>query len=368
VNEGAAHGWHEALLYERLDGGRVECRVCPRRCRIAPGQAGVCRARVNLDGRLYAITYGRVCSVAADPIEKKPLFHFFPGSTVLSLGSVGCTFACRHCQNWQIAHADAREAVRDLRELPVRNLPVLARNNGCQGVAWTYNEPTIWLEYILDGARLAHEHGLYTVMVTNGYITPEALDLLGPHLDAYRVDVKGFSEDQYRELCRIRDFRPVLEAAVRAQERHGCHVEVVTNVIPTFNDDDATLGAIAAWIAAELGPQTPWHVTRFIPYLEFSHLRPTPVATLERAVDIGRRAGLQFVYVGNVPGHEGENTVCPNCHRVIVRRTGYAVEDVALRGTLCALCGQNVNVRTTVKPPAPGAAGPHGGAGEQEPG
>jgi pyruvate formate lyase activating enzyme len=187
------------------------------------------------------------------------------------------------------------------------------------------------------------------VMVTNGYITEEALDVLAPHIDAYRVDVKGLTDDQYRELCRIHDVSPVLAAAVRAQEVHGCHVEIVTNVIPTFNDDDETLGGIAAWIAAELGPDTPWHVTRFVPYLEYAHLSPTPIATLELAVRIGRDAGLRFVYLGNVPGHEGENTVCPSCRRLLVRRTGSAVEDVALRGTFCSMCGANVHIRTAIK-------------------
>ena len=341
--------WHEAMLYDKGADGAVDCHVCPRLCHIKPGHAGVCRARVNRDGALYAITYGSVCSVMADPIEKKPLYHFFPGTSVLSLGSLGCNFACRDCQNWQIAHADPAAATRDLRDLPIRNLPVLADHNDCQGVAWTYNEPTIWLEYILDGAQLAHEHGLYTAMVTNGYITTEALDVIAPHLDAYRVDVKGFSDEQYKELCRIGDIAPVLAAAVRAKLEHGCHVEIVTNVVPTFNDDDETLGGIAGWIAAELGPKTPWHVTRFMPYLEYAHLSPTPIKTLERAMHIGHDAGLEFVYVGNVPGHEGENTVCPNCHRLLVRRTGAAVEDVALRGTLCAMCGENVNVRTRIK-------------------
>ena len=226
--------WHEAMLYEPLGEGVVQCHVCPRLCRIAPGKSGTCRARVNRDGVLYAITYGKVCSVAADPIEKKPLYHFFPGTTVLSLGSVGCNFACRHCQNWQIAHADPAEATRDLRDLPIRNLSVLAANNECQGVAWTYNEPTIWLEYILDGAQAAHEHGLYTVMVTNGYITEDALDVLGPHIDAYRVDVKGFSDEQYKELCRIPDMGPVLDGGRARQDgvrlprrdRHQRHPDV----------------------------------------------------------------------------------------------------------------------------------------------
>lgn len=340
---------HEAMLYERGEDGTVQCRVCPRRCVIAPGKSGACRARLNREGTLYTLIYERVCSVAADPIEKKPLYHFFPGSTVLSLGSVGCNFTCRHCQNWQIAHADATTVARDLRALPVRNLPVLADHNGCAGVAWTYNEPTIWLEYILDGAQVAHEHGLYTVMVTNGYITDEGLDVLGPHVDAYRVDVKGFSADAYYELCRIKDYTPVLRAAVRARREFDCHVEVVTNVIPTLNDDEATLRDIARWIGDELGPETPWHVTRFMPYLELAHLPPTPIRTLERAVKIGTDAGLRFVYVGNVPGHAGENTVCPNCKRLLVRRTGYEIEDVALRGTLCAMCGEDVNVRTTIR-------------------
>jgi len=340
--------WHEAMLYDRGADGAVDCRVCPRRCHVKPGAAGACRARVNRDGVLYAITYGRVCSVAADPIEKKPLYHFFPGTTVLSVGSLGCNFACRDCQNWQIAHADPAAATRDLRDLPVRNLPVLADHNDCRGVAWTYNEPTIWLEYILDGAQLAHEHSLYTVMVTNGFITEEALDVLAPHIDAYRVDIKGFSDEQYRELCRIGEMSHVLAAASRARREHGCHVEIVTNVVPGFNDDEETLAGIAGWIAGELGPRTPWHVTRFTPYLEYAHLSPTPIPTLERAVKTGHDAGLAFVYVGNVPGHPGENTVCPNCRRLLVRRTGYAVEDVALRGTFCAMCGENVNVRTDV--------------------
>lgn len=345
----SAQDWHEAVLYDRCEDGAVDCRVCPRRCHIRPGHAGVCRARVNRDGVLYAITYGKVCSVAADPIEKKPLYHFFPGTAVLSLGSLGCNFACRDCQNWQIAHADPAVSTRDLRELPIRNLPVLAEHNECRGVAWTYNEPTIWMEYILDGAQLAHEHGLYTVMVTNGYITQEALDVLAPHIDAYRVDIKGFSDEQYKELCRIGDIAPVLAAASRAKHEHGCHVEIVTNIVPTFNDDEETLRGIAGWITAELGPQTPWHVTRFMPYLEYAHLSPTPIPTLERAARIGHDAGLEFVYVGNVPGHEGQNTVCPNCRRLLVRRTGFAVEDVALRGTFCAMCGENVNVRTKIK-------------------
>jgi pyruvate formate lyase activating enzyme len=340
---------HEAMLYERRTDRSVDCGVCPRRCHIKPGGAGTCRARVNRDGVLDAILYGRSCSLAADPIEKKPLFHFFPGSVVLSLGTLGCNFMCGHCQNWQIAHADATKMSRELRELAVEKLPVLAAHNDCAGVAWTYNEPTIWFEYVLDGALEAHEHGLYTVMVTNGYITDEALDLLAPHIDAYRVDVKAFNDEAYRRLCRIPHFRPVLDAAERALKEYDCHVEIVTNVIPTFNDDEASLRGIAEWMVERLGPKTPWHVTRFVPYLEFANLPSTPIATLERAVSIGHDAGLEFVYIGNVPGHEAENTICPRCRRLVVRRTGYEVEDVALRGTYCDMCGEDLNVRSRLK-------------------
>ena len=344
-------GLKEAILYEKLDDAVVRCRVCPRRCTIKPNRRGTCRARENRGGVLYSLIYDRVCSVAADPIEKKPLFHFFPGTDVLSLGTLGCNLACGHCQNWQIAHADVAGGRGELRDLPVAKLPVLADHNDCAGVAWTYNEPTIWLEYILDGARVVHEHGLYTVMVTNGYITEEALDVIGPHIDAYRVDVKGFSDELYRSLCRVPDFSPVLAAAERAQHVHDCHVEIVTNVIPTLNDDDETLAAIAGWIAGKLGPKTPWHVTRFVPYLELSHLPRTPVATLERALRVGHDAGLEFVYVGNVPGHEGENTVCPRCRRLVVERTGYAVADAALCNGRCGMCGEDLNIRERVKEP-----------------
>ena len=289
---------------------------------------------------LYAITYGKVCSVAADPIEKKPLYHFFPGTTVLSLGSVGCNFACRHCQNWQIAHADPAEATRDLRDLPIRNLSVLAANNECQGVAWTYNEPTIWLEYILDGAQAAHEHGLYTVMVTNGYITEDALARARRRTSTPTASTsRGSATRSTRSSAASRTWGRCSTAAERAKTEHGCHVEIVTNVIPTFNDDEATLRGIADWIADELGPATPWHVTRFMPYLEFAHLPPTPIPTLENAVRIGHDAGCSSSIWATCPGHEGENTVCPNCKRLLVRRTGYAVEDVALRGTFCAMCG-----------------------------
>jgi pyruvate formate lyase activating enzyme len=340
---------HEGLLYDKRPGGKVRCRVCPRLCVIAEGRLGVCKTRRNQGGKCYSLIYGKVCSVAADPVEKKPLFHFHPGSMVLSLGTLGCNLHCVHCQNWQIAHADAFEDGYQLQDLPPEKLPYICGKSGCSGVAWTYNEPTIWLEYALDGARACHEQGLYTVFVTNGYITPEALDIIAPHLDAYRVDIKGFRPETYKFLAKISDSGPIFAAAEAAMHRYGCHVEIVTNVIPTVNDDEETLRNIAAWIAEKLGAKTPWHVTRFHPYLELSHLPPTPVETLEHALTIGHEEGLEFVYVGNLPGHEAENTTCPGCRRVVIRRDGYSMGRVDVKEGRCAFCGEELNIALTPK-------------------
>ena len=304
------------MLYDRLDDGAVRVPRLPAPAATSrPGKSGACRARVNRDGTLYAITYGRVCSVAADPIEKKPLYHFFPGTTVLSLGSVGLQL-----------HLPPLPELADRARRPGRARPATCAT--CPSAtcrcwppttsarAWPgpTTSPPSGSSTSSTAPRLAHEHGLYTVMVTNGYITEEALDVLAPHIDAYRVDVKGFSDEQYKELCRIPDMPPVLEprrcapsrARLPRRDRHQRHPDVQRR-----RGDAAA--ASPTWIVAELGPETPWHVTRFMPYLEFAHLPPTPIPTLERAVRIGHDAGLDFVYLGNVPGHEGENTVCPNC-------------------------------------------------------
>jgi len=344
LEESLKEGLKEGLLYEERPGGKVKCRVCPRLCVIAEGKLGICKTRKNIGGKCYTIIYGKAVSVAVDPIEKKPLFHFHPGTLVLSLGTLGCNMRCIHCQNWQIAHADAEEDGGQLRVLPASKLPQICKDNNCAGVAWTYNEPTIWLEYTLEGALACHEHGLYTVYVTNGYITAEALDVIAPHLDAYRVDIKGWNPETYKFLAKINNPKPIFEAAVAAKHKYGCHVEIVTNIIPTVNDDEETLRNIAHWIAAELGEKTPWHVTRFYPYLELSHLPPTPIERLERAMEIGHQEGLKFVYIGNVPGHEGENTVCPNCHRLVIRRDGYRITESNLREGYCAFCGEDLNI------------------------
>ena len=334
----------EAMLYEALPDSRVRCNVCQWRCVIGPDKFGVCRVRQNREGKLYLLNYALVSSAAVDPIEKKPLFHFFPGSEVFSLGGWGCNFHCQDCQNWEIACTDvpanASEVVNPEAAIEI------ARQHGSGGIAWTYNEPAIWLEYTLDSARLARENKLYTVYVTNGYSTPEALDAIGPYLDAWRVDIKGFSDALYKNLAKISKWRGILDVAKRAKEKWGMHVEVVTNIIPTMNDDDEQLQGIAGWIRSELGQLTPWHVTRFYPHHHISDLPPTPVATLERAIAIGREAGLRFIYAGNIPGHSSENTTCYSCGRLVVKRRGYQTQVLGLDGSKCRFCGAELNYRT----------------------
>ncbi len=338
---------HEAMLYEKLSGSRLRCDTCQWHCKIGPDRFGVCGMYQNRAGTLYNLNYAKVSSVAADPIEKKPLFHFFPGSLAFSLGTLGCNFHCKHCQNWEISFADSSDpSWQGCRELQPQAAVDLAKRYQCQGIAWTYNEPAIWLEYTLDSARLARKNGLYTVYVTNGYSTPEALDAIGPYLDAWRVDIKGFSDAFYRELARVPRWREILDVTKRAKDKWNMHVEVVTNIIPTMNDDDQQLEGIARWIRDELGELTPWHVTRFYPNHQLRHLPTTPMSTIERAYDIGKKAGLKFVYAGNVPGHRSESTTCYSCGRLNVQRVGYQAQAVGLDGSKCRFCGAELNFRT----------------------
>lgn len=335
----------EAALYKELDDKKVQCLVCPRECTISPGKKGWCKTRINQDGKLQTLIYGMCSSVAVDPIEKKPLFHFYPGSLVLSFGTLGCNLRCKHCQNWQIAHEEPDLKGSGLSDVSPENAVRSAEQYNCRGIAWTYNEPTIWFEYTLDTAKLCRKHGLYTIYVTNGYISTKALDAIGPYLDSFRVDVKGFTADFYRKLAGVKDFKPILQAAERAKNKWNMHVEVVTNVIPTWNDDEKQLKGIASWIKNTLGEDTPWHISRFYPYLKLSHLPPTPVSTLEKARQIGCEEGLNFVYLGNVPGHDGENTYCPQCKRLVIERTGYTLGQFEVEKGKCRYCQRDLNLR-----------------------
>jgi pyruvate formate lyase activating enzyme len=334
----ATRGAHPAFLVEELPHGRVRCHTCLRRCVIPPGGRGWCHTRENRDGVLYSLIYGRVASLSLNPMEKKPVFHFLPGTRWLSLGSLGCNFRCPGCQNWELAHADLDRELRYTQYLSPEDLVVLSLRQGAVGISWTFNEPILWLEYILDTAPLARQAGLFTNIVTNGALTFEAVDALGPHLDVYRVDVKGFYPQTYETLAHLQEAAAIREAAVRCRRSGGMWVEVVTNIIPGINDDEANLRGIAGWLAADLGPDNPWHVTRFYPAYSFQDRPATPLKTLLRAYDIGRAQGLKYCYLGNVPGHELENTYCPRCQRLLVRRNIFEVLENRLQAGCCPEC------------------------------
>mgnify|MGYP000297783858 CR=1 FL=1 len=313
----------ESLIQERLKDNRARCGVCQRLCVISSGGSGYCKTVVNIEGTLYTTIYGVISSAAADPIEKKPVFHYKPGSLCYSVGSLGCSFRCVFCQNWQIAYADGLSADGICRYgVSAETLVAAAKRTGCEGVAWTYNEPAIWLNYTLDCAKLAKESGLYTVYVTNGSATEAHIDMIAPYLDVYRVDIKSMSDDFYRKLIKLPSSKGIRDMAIRALNK-GMHIECVTNVIPGWNDSEHNLRETARWIADNLGGGTPWHVTRFFPYAKLADVPPTPMHTLERAAQIGREEGLKFVYLGNVVTAEGENTYCPTCGNLMIKRAGF---------------------------------------------
>ncbi len=319
--------------------GAVRCVACAHRCLIRPGRAGICHVRENQDGRLVTTVFGEAVAANADPIEKKPLFHFYPGSVAFSIATMGCNFHCLHCQNWAIS-----QAVRDARTVrsfhfPPEEVVAAALAGGSRSIAYTYTEPTVFIEYVLATAGRAREAGLANVLVSNGYQTPEALDLLAPVTDAANVDLKSFSDAFYRRVLGAR-LAPVLETLTGMKAR-GIWLEVTTLMIPTLNDDPAELTALAEWIARELGPETPWHVSRFFPTYRLTDLDPTPVATIRRAVQIGQAAGLKHVYSGNVADGE-EDTRCAGCGTILIRRFGFRAEKAALVEGRCGRCGRSL--------------------------
>ena len=328
----------EAILYEKLEDKLTKCNVCQHHCLIPQGKRGFCQTRLNREGVIYSLIYGQVSSLHADPIEKKPLYHFYPGSLCLSLGSLGCNFKCLGCQNWEISAASVDEKASGTKYISPEASIGLAIENNCQGISWTYNEPAIWLEYTLDAAKLAKEKGLYTAYVTNGYISPEALDAIGPYLDGYRVDLKGFSKQSYKKITGVSKFEGIMEVTKRAKEKWSMYIECVTNVTPGFNDDLKELKNLAHWIAHELGEDTPWHVTRFYPHLELTNVAVTPTALLEAVREIGLKAGLKYVYLGNVINQAAGNTYCPNCKKVIVERDGYSINSFNIVKGKCSFC------------------------------
>lgn len=347
----------EALLQERAD-GKMKCNVCERRCVIVSGGFGWCRTRENRGGKLVTLIYGAVSSLAANPIEKKPFYHFYPGTFALTAGSWSCNFGCPWCQNWDISHALAvvdeqyQEGAQKRRERTVSKMPPtgmgeyisperfveLAENHGCQGTSISFNEPTLSLEWSLDVFRLARKRGLYNTYVTNGYMTPEALSLLiDAGMDALNIDVKGDAA-AVKKYCKGIDVEKVWTTSKLARSC-GIHVEITTLVIPTVNDTDATLREIAERIVTDLGHETPWHVSGYYPAYRFT-APATPIRTLERAWQIGKDAELEFVYIGNVPGHHYDNTYCSACGALLIRRLGFDVLLNAVCGGRCPQCGR----------------------------
>ena len=306
----------EALVYQKLEGNKIKCNLCSHRCVISPGKRGICRVRENRDGVLYSLVYGKVVTNNIDPIEKKPLFHFYPGSKSYSIATAGCNFRCLHCQNWQISQLKDGEITGE--EFTPEEVVEDALGSGCESIAYTYTEPTIFYEYAFDTAEIAHEKGLKNIFITNGYISEEALREISPYLDAANKDLKSMKDNFYRKVCGAR-LKPVLDS-IKLHHMLGIWLEVTTLIIPGYNDSSEELEEIARFIR-DIDKNIPWHVSRFFPAYQLMNVPTTPLDTLKKAVEIGREVGLEYVYQGNVG--EGENTFCPNCGKLLRKRTGF---------------------------------------------
>jgi len=324
--------------FTSLDGGNIQCELCPHRCRVAKGKRGICRVRENRDGKYYSLVYGNPCAVHLDPIEKKPLFHVLPGTTSFSLATAGCNFHCKFCQNWEISQA-APEDITSF-EVPLELMVKRAKEVGARSVAYTYAEPTIFYEYMIDIGTLAKKSGLLNVYHSNGFINPVPLKNLCKVLDAANIDLKGFSDDFYQELCGG-NLAPVLET-LKTLKREKVHLEITNLVIPTKNDEMSMVKEMCLWVKKELAADTPIHFSRFYPLYKLKTLPQTPVSTLDKARAVALSAGLKYVYVGNVPGHEGENTFCPKCKKMVIQRTGYMVGEINLKAGNCRYCGKPI--------------------------
>ena len=328
----------EARYYKKLEEGRVECRLCPRKCQVADMERGYCGVRENREGQYYTLVYSRVVALNIDPVEKKPLFHFRPGNQALSLATVGCNIECKFCQNWNISQFRP-EQVRSTTVTPKQMVDV-ALERKVPVIAYTYSEPVIFYEYMFDTAIEGRKRGVDSVMISNGYILEQPLRDLVPHLAAIKIDLKAFTESFYRDSC-SGELKPVLEA-LQLIAKLGIWLEIVVLVIPTLNDNPDEIKQMSRWIKSELGPDVPVHFTRYHPTYKITNIPPTPVSTLERCHGIARSEGLHYVYCGNVPGHPTESTYCPRCEKTVIKRFGYSILEKNLKGNACANCGQAV--------------------------
>ncbi len=330
----------EAMLYAKLDDGLVRCALCAHRCTIKEGRLGICGVRQNLGGVLYTLVYAEAIAVHVDPIEKKPIFNFLPGTRSFSIATVGCNFRCRFCQNADISQAPKEGFSLTAQEFPPDEVVSAAQRYGCDSIAYTYTEPTIFFEYAYDSAKLASREDIKNIFVTNGYMTLEALEEISPYLDAANVDLKSFDDAFYRRVCGAR-LQPVLET-IEAMHERGVWVEVTTLLIPELNDSEDEVRKIAEFIAG-VDLDIPWHISRFSPRYKMRDKPSTPIDSIHRAAEIGREVGLRYVYVGNVPGDLHENTLCPSCGAVVIGRIGYHTT-VSLDGNRCASCGREIAV------------------------
>lgn len=328
------------MLYEKTERNGVRCFLCAHQCKIAASKRGICGVRENQEGTLYTLVYGMVIARNVDPIEKKPLFHILPGSRSYSIATVGCNFRCTFCQNHDISQMPRERGQIMGRYISPADIVDQAVKTDSKTIAYTYTEPTIFFEYAYDIGRLAHKQGIKNVFVTNGFMSGEALDTISPYLDAANVDLKAFSEEFYKKYCGAR-LQPVLDS-LQKMKGLGIWVEVTTLIIPTLNDSDEELKNIANFIYS-LGPETPWHISRFHPQYEMRQLPPTSVSILHKAAEFGKEAGLKYVYTGNVPGDENENTHCSGCGGLLIDRYGFYINKLNIDKGTCPMCGTPVD-------------------------
>jgi len=335
---------YEAKFYKKINDKILQCRLCHHFCAIKNGGVGNCSARANKGGKLYSLVYGYPVAVNLDPIEKKPLFHFMPGTETYSLGTLGCNFHCKNCQNWDISQEkNILEKEKNMEYIPPEKIVEEALGNDCESVSYTYNEPTVWAEYALDIMKLARENNLKNIWVSNGFMSNECLEAIIPYLDAINIDIKSFDDEFYKENIGAR-LGPVLENCKKIKQ-HNIHLEITTLVIPTLSDDVGMLKKIADFIVSEMDSDTPWHISRFSPEISWK-LRKLPETTediIYAAYEIGKEAGLKYVYTGNLPGDQKENTYCPKCGELAVRRIGYEVERFDNRGR-CMRCDKSLDI------------------------
>jgi len=332
----------QAMLWEPSgQDNKVSCRLCNWRCVIDDGRLGRCQVRKNIDGALYALTYDKVCSANPDPIEKKPLFHFQPGSRSFSIAAMGCNFRCEFCQNWQISQAALEEGQIDGEPVAPEHIVATAVRHGCKSMAYTYTEPTIFMELCNDCGRLAKKHGLANVFVSNGFMTTEAIDFASDWLDGINVDLKAFSEDFYKRLCKAR-LQPVLDTISYIAKQTNIWLEITTLLVPDQNDFEDELKKLADFIVNDAGADVPWHISRFHPQYKYLDSTPMPINSLQRAYEIGKSAGLRYVYLGNLPGSKAESTFCYQCGRMLIERIGYRIATNSIKDSKCPDCGAEI--------------------------